>query len=51
MSNPWKLFVEWVKSPFGPKSVFFWAPAINWFFPIQGLYDWNRPAENISKDM
>lgn len=27
-------FMSWVKAPTGPKSVFFWAPIVNWFFPL-----------------
>ena len=42
---------NWIRSPTGPKTTHFWAPLMNWFFPIQALYDWNRNPENISRGM
>ncbi|KAH7637504.1 mitochondrial pyruvate carrier 2 [Dermatophagoides farinae] len=32
----------------GPKTVFFWAPAIKWGLVIAGLSDLARPVENLS---
>ncbi|XP_014252087.1 mitochondrial pyruvate carrier 2-like [Cimex lectularius] len=32
----------------GPKTVFFWAPAIKWGLVIAGLSDLSRPADKIS---
>jgi hypothetical protein len=44
-------FLRWVHSPMGPKTTHFWAPTANSFFPLQGLYDWNRDPAIISKEM
>ena len=38
-------------SPIGPKTTHFWGPTLNSLFVCQGLYDWNRPAEKISRNM
>lgn len=38
-------------SPVGPKTTHFWGPALNSLFVAQGLYEWNRPAEKISRNM
>lgn len=38
-------------SPVGPKTTHFWGPTLNSLFVVQGLYDWNRPAEKISRNM
>ncbi|VDN05944.1 unnamed protein product [Thelazia callipaeda] len=32
----------------GPKTVFFWAPAIKWGLVIAGITDLKRPAEKLS---
>ncbi|KAF6205085.1 hypothetical protein GE061_019252 [Apolygus lucorum] len=32
----------------GPKTVFFWAPAVKWGLVIAGIGDLARPAEKIS---
>ncbi|GAB6030552.1 hypothetical protein CHUAL_007417 [Chamberlinius hualienensis] len=32
----------------GPKTVFFWAPAVKWGLVIAGLSDINRPVEKLS---
>nr|XP_027193802.1 mitochondrial pyruvate carrier 2-like [Dermatophagoides pteronyssinus] len=32
----------------GPKTVFFWAPAIKWSLVIAGISDIARPVENLS---
>lgn len=38
-------------SPVGPKTTHFWGPTLNSLFVVQGLYEWNRPAEKISRNM
>lgn len=38
-------------SPVGPKTTHFWGPTLNSLFVAQGLYEWNRPAEKISRNM
>jgi len=45
MASRWAQFVN---HPAGPKTVFFWAPAMKWGLVIAGIADINRPAENIS---
>ena len=35
----------------GPKTTHFWGPLLNYTFVIQGLYEWNRPAHKISRNM
>lgn len=40
-----------INSPIGPKTTHFWGPVMNGGFVIQGLKDWERPAEKISRDM
>ena len=38
-------------SPVGPKTTHFWGPTLNSLFVVQGLYEWNRPVEKISRNM
>lgn len=38
-------------SPVGPKTTHFWGPALNSLFVVQGLYEWRRPPEKISRNM
>ena len=45
-----ELVKRFINAETGPKTIHFWAPFINWGFPLQGYLDRNRPAENISKD-
>lgn len=45
-----RLHAFW-NSPVGPKTTHFWGPTFNSLFVAQGLYDWNRPAEKISRNM
>jgi len=40
-----------INSPVGPKTTHFWGPVMNGGFVVQGIIDWNRPAEKISKNM
>ena len=42
------LFSKFWNHPAGPKTVFFWAPAMKWSLVLAGLSDLNRPAENLS---
>jgi hypothetical protein len=35
----------------GPKTTHFWGPVLNSLFVVQGLYEWNRPPERISRNM
>ncbi|KAM3720299.1 putative mitochondrial pyruvate carrier [Dirofilaria immitis] len=32
----------------GPKTIFFWAPAIKWCLVLAGIADLKRPAEKLS---
>ncbi|CAH1400879.1 unnamed protein product [Nezara viridula] len=32
----------------GPKTIFFWAPAVKWGLVIAGIGDLTRPIENVS---
>jgi hypothetical protein len=34
--------------PAGPKTIFFWAPAMKWGLVIAGLGDLQRPADKLS---
>nr|BAN20998.1 conserved hypothetical protein [Riptortus pedestris] len=34
--------------PAGPKTIFFWAPAVKWGLVIAGLGDLARPVEKVS---
>ena len=34
--------------PAGPKTIFFWAPAMKWALVIATLSDLKRPIENVS---
>jgi len=34
--------------PAGPKTIFFWAPAIKWCLVGAGLADYARPADKLS---
>lgn len=34
--------------PAGPKTVFFWAPAMKWCLVAAGLKDLSRPADKLS---
>jgi hypothetical protein len=45
-----RLHAFW-NSPMGPKTTHFWGPVFNWGFVMQGAMEFNRPAENISRDM
>jgi hypothetical protein len=38
-------------SPVGPKTTHFWGPVLNSLFVVQGLVEWNRPPEKISRNM
>ncbi len=38
-------------SPVGPKTTHFWGPTLNSLFVVQGLYEWNRAPEKISRNM
>ena len=40
-----------LNSPVGPKTTHFWGPALNSLFVVQGLYEWNRAPEKISRNM
>jgi hypothetical protein len=44
---PAKLQPLW-NHPAGPKTVFFWAPAMKWSLVIAGIGDIQRPVERIS---
>lgn len=35
-------------APAGPKTVFFWAPAVKWCLVFAGIGDLQRPAEKLS---
>ncbi|GAA5890174.1 hypothetical protein JCM5296_002839 [Sporobolomyces johnsonii] len=39
---------QFLNSPAGPKTVFFWAPMFKWGLVAAGLKDLSRPAEVIS---
>ncbi|GAA5836679.1 hypothetical protein JCM3766R1_006988 [Sporobolomyces carnicolor] len=39
---------QFINSPAGPKTVFFWAPMFKWGLVAAGLKDLSRPAEVIS---
>jgi hypothetical protein len=45
MSGAFKRFVN---HPAGPRTIFFWAPAMKWSLVIAGLGDMQRPVENLS---
>ncbi|CAH1400877.1 unnamed protein product [Nezara viridula] len=34
--------------PAGPKTIFFWAPAVKWGLVVAGLGDVQRPVEKVS---
>ncbi|KAI9193414.1 mitochondrion protein [Polychytrium aggregatum] len=38
----------WPSTTPGPKTIFFWAPAMKWGLVIAGLGDLQRPAEKLS---
>jgi len=40
-----------INSPVGPKTTHFWGPVCNSGFVVQGIIDWDRPAEKISRNM
>lgn len=42
---------SFINSPVGPKTTHFWGPTFNTLFVVQGLVEWNRPAERISRNM
>jgi hypothetical protein len=44
-------FLKFWNSPVGPKTTHFWGPTLNSLFVVQGLYEWNRPPEKISRNM
>ncbi|KAI2802226.1 hypothetical protein RDWZM_010345 [Blomia tropicalis] len=44
---PTRLRPLW-EHPTGPKTIFFWAPAMKWSLVIAGLADIARPVEKIS---
>ena len=44
---PTKLRPIW-DSPAGPKTIFFWAPAVKWVIVCAGISDLKRPVEKIS---
>ncbi|XP_017480426.1 PREDICTED: mitochondrial pyruvate carrier 2-like [Rhagoletis zephyria] len=44
---PSKLRPLW-EHPAGPKTIFFWAPAMKWSLVIAGLADITRPVEKLS---
>ena len=39
---------QFVNSPAGPKTVFFWAPAMKWALVLAGIRDIQRPVEKVS---
>ncbi|KAI0044350.1 UPF0041-domain-containing protein [Auriscalpium vulgare] len=41
-------FTAFMNHPAGPKTVFFWAPAMKWCLVAAGVKDLSRPAENLS---
>lgn len=43
--------VALINSPVGPKTTHFWGPVCNTGFVVQGIIDWDRPAEKISRNM
>lgn len=45
MSSAFKSFLN---HPAGPKTIFFWAPAMKWSLVIAGLGDIGRPVEKLS---
>ncbi|CAL8109044.1 unnamed protein product [Orchesella dallaii] len=44
---PSRLLPLW-QHPAGPKTIFFWAPAVKWSLVIAGIGDINRPASSVS---
>ena len=49
--NLGNIFISFLNSQTGPKTLHFWAPAANFGFVLQGINDWNRDGSNISKQM
>ena len=43
--------MAWVNAPNGPKTTHFWGPVANWGLVLAGIYDSNKPAEEISLNM
>lgn len=43
--------IAFVNSPIGPKTTHFWGPAMNFMFVVQGMAEYNRPAEKLSRNM
>ncbi|WFD45836.1 Mitochondrial pyruvate carrier 2 [Malassezia furfur] len=41
-------FSSFWNGPTGPKTVFFWAPAMKWGIVLAGINDLFRPADQIS---
>jgi hypothetical protein len=41
-------FSRFWNHPAGPKTIFFWAPAMKWGLVIAGLGDLQRPADKLS---
>ncbi|KAJ7363392.1 Mitochondrial pyruvate carrier 2 [Desmophyllum pertusum] len=46
-SLPRKVVPFW-KSPAGPQTIFFWAPAFKWGLVFAGIADLARPADKLS---
>ena len=43
--------MKFINSPVGPKTTHFWGPAANWAIVGAAIHDYNKPVENISKNM
>ena len=43
-----KLLQNYLLTPAGPLTIFFWAPAFKWALVIAGIADLTRPAEKLS---
>jgi len=41
-------FQQFLNHPAGPKTVFFWGPAMKWCLVAAGLKDLARPADKLS---
>jgi hypothetical protein len=39
---------QFINSSAGPRTVFFWAPAMKWALVIAGIRDLNRPVDRVS---
>ena len=43
--------MKFINSPVGPKTTHFWGPVANWGIVGAAILDYNKPVENISKNM